>query len=60
MVTRVTFGLAILATALFFWLLITDPALAALAGGNEPLGALGMMIVATIFVFVFKPKIRQP
>lgn len=59
-VMRVTFGLAILATALFFWLLITDPALAALAGGNEPLGALGMIVVATIFVFVFKPKIRQP
>ena len=59
-VTRVTFGLAILATALFFWLLMTDPALAALAAGNKPLAALGMIVVATIFVFVFKPKIRQP
>ena len=58
--TRVTFGLAILATGMTFWLLYTDPALAVLAQGNTPLVALVIIVVATIFVFVFKPKIRQP
>jgi hypothetical protein len=55
-----TLTLAVLAIAVFFFLLYFDPAFYTLSQGNIPLAVLAVTVLATIYVGLRRPVIRAP